>query len=128
MGKFNLLPKAAQGKCFFGTFPESHLMGIAGYLPYFVAIVRESEGIAAVFEEAAKGPLSAYTEKKFEGPFALITLSAATDLQAVGITAAVSSALAKEKIPANTFAGYYHDHILVPYESKEKAVKIISAL
>ena len=103
-------------------------MGLAGYLPYFVAIVRENEGITAVFEEAAKEPLSAYSEKKFEGPFALITLAATTDLNAVGITAAVSTALAKQKIPANVFAGYCHDHILVPFSSKEKAVKIISAL
>ena len=128
MAKLNLRPEVAEGRFFFGIFPESQLMGIAGYLNYFVAIVRENEGITAVFEEAAKEPLTAYTEKKFVGPFALITLTAATDLHAAGITAAVSSALAKEKIPANAFAGYYHDHLLVPYSSKEKAAKILSAL
>lgn len=128
MAKLKLRPKAVEGKFFFGVFPESHLMGIAGYLNYFAAIVRENEGITAVFEEAAKEPLSAYTEKKFEGPFALITLSATTDLHAVGITAAVSGALAKEKIPANVFAGYYHDHLLVPYGMGEKAIAAIEKL
>lgn len=128
MAKLGLEPKIAQGRYFFGVFPESQLMGIAGYLNYFAAIVREKEGITAVFEEAAKAPLEAYTEKKFEGPFALITLSTPTDLHAVGITAAVSGALAKEKIPANIFAGYYHDHLLVPYELKEKAAAAIGKL
>ena len=126
--KMNVLPKAAEARYFYGTFPKSQLAKLSGYLSHIIAVVREKEGVTAVFEEAAKEPLSAYSEKKFEGPFALITLSATTDLQAVGITAAVSSALAKEKISANVFAGYYHDHILVPYESKEKAVKIISML
>ena len=128
MDKLRLKPIAAQGKYFFGVFPESQLMGIAGYLPYLAAIVREKEGITAVFEEAAKEPLLAYSEKKFEGPFVLITLSTATDLQAVGITAAVSSALAKEKIAANVFAGYYHDHLLVPYGMKDKAIAVIEKL
>ncbi len=128
MGKMNLCPKLEQGKFFVGTFPEAQIMGLAGYLNHIKAIVREKQGVTAVFTGAAKEPMQKYSEKEFVGPFALITLFAATDLQAVGITAAVSSALAKEKIPANFFSGYFHDHLLVPYESGGKALKIISRL
>ncbi len=128
MAKLGLKPEAKEGKYYYGTFPESSLMALAGYVRYFVAIVKEKEGITAVFEETAKERLKLYSQKKFEGPFALITFTATTSLDATGITAVASSALAKEKIPANVIAGYFHDHVLVPFGMKEKAVKILAAL
>ncbi len=128
MAKLGLKPEAKEGKCYYGTFPETSLMALAGYVGYFVAIVREKEGITAVFSEDALESLRLYAQKKFEGPFCLITFSAATSLNATGITAAASSALAKERIPANVIAGYYHDHVLVPHGMKEKALKILAAL
>ena len=128
MAKLNLGPKASGGKYYYGSFPETSLMALAGYVGYFVAIVREKEGITAVFGEEAKGNLRLYSEKGFEGPFCLIKFCAATSLNATGITAAASGALAKEKIPANMLAGYHHDHVLVPYGMKEKALKVLAAL
>lgn len=128
MAKLNLVPQAREGKYYYGTFPESSLMALAGYVRYFVAIVKEKEGITAVFEEVAKERLKLYSQKGFEGPFALITFSAETSLSATGITAAASGALAKEKIPANVIAGYFHDHVLVPFGMREKAMKILSGL
>jgi|GEM_PF-2371476 len=127
MGKLKLQP-ACKGKYFYGTFPESSLMALAGYISYFAAIVREGEGITAVFSEEAAGPLRLYSQKDFQGPFALIRLETATGLLATGITAAASSALAKEKIPANFIAGFYHDCVLVPEVSKEKALSILANL
>ena len=128
MGKLKLAPKAAEGRYYYGTFPETSLMALAGYVRYFVAIVREKEGITAVFSEDVKENLRLYSEKGFEGPFCPITFEATTSLNATGITAAASAALAKEKIPANVIAGYFHDHVLVPYATREKALKILAAL
>jgi len=127
MGKLKLQP-VCRGKYFYGTFPESSLMALAGYISYFAAIVREEEGITAVFSEEARDPLRPYSQKDFQGPFALIAFEAATGLLATGVTATASGALAKEKIPANFIAGFYHDCVLVPAVSKEKALSILANL
>ena len=128
MAKLGLKPEAKEGGYYYGTFPETSLMALAGYVRHFVAIVREKEGITAVFSEDVKENLHLYSQKKFEGPFCLITFSSMTSLNATGTTAAASSALAKEKISANFLAGYFHDCVLVPYGMKEKALKILAAL
>ena len=117
-----LLPALSGGKYFIGTFSEAQMIGLANYLSYIICIFREDEGLTAVFREEAKGELARYTEKKMEGPFALITFRAETSLQDVGVTAEFSTALARAKIPANVYAGYHHDHVLVPFELREAAL------
>ena len=128
MAKLGLSPEAEEGKYFFGTFPESSFMALAGYLRYFAAIVREDEGIGAVFSGEAKEGLKLYSREKFEGPFCLIVFRKTTGLGEVGITAAASSALAKERIAANFVSGYFHDCVLVPYEKKETALACLKRL
>ncbi|MFA6907214.1 MAG: ACT domain-containing protein [Candidatus Micrarchaeia archaeon] len=124
----NLLPALSDGKYFVGSFSEAQMMGLAGYLQHITCIFREEEGLTVVFSGNAKSALEIYTEKKMQGPFALITLRAPTSLLDVGITAAFSSALAREKIPANVYAGYHHDHVLVPYEKREAALSALKKL
>lgn len=128
MARLALAPVASAKKYHFGTFPPEALMALAGYVAYFAAIVKEEEGITAVFEEAAKESLKLYSQKDFMGPFCLIAFSATTGLNETGITAAASKALAKEGIPANFMSGFYHDCVLVPFKSKEKALSVLSKL
>ncbi|QDB79285.1 ACT domain-containing protein [Georgenia wutianyii] len=45
-----------------------------------------------------------------------ITLQVYSALEAVGLTAAVSGALAEADISCNVVAGYNHDHLLVPID------------
>lgn len=61
-------------------------------------------------------------------PFRRITLSVHSDLEAVGLTAAFSNALAAVGISANVVAGYFHDHIFVPEGDAEKALKALQDL
>ena len=51
-----------------------------------------------------------------------------SSLAAVGLTAALSGALASAGIPANVIAGYHHDHVLVPLDSWEDAVEVLHGL
>ncbi|HMS37878.1 MAG TPA: ACT domain-containing protein [Arachnia sp.] len=64
----------------------------------------------------------------FEAVFAWITLEVHSSLAAVGLTAAVSSALADAGISCNMLAGYYHDHLLVPTDRAAEALGVLGAL
>jgi hypothetical protein len=64
----------------------------------------------------------------FEAVFAWITLEVHSSLAAVGLNAAVSSALADAGISCNMLAGYYHDHLLVPTDRAAEALGVLGAL
>jgi hypothetical protein len=57
-----------------------------------------------------------------------ITLTVHSSLEAVGLTAAFSQALANENISCNVVAGYYHDHIFTSNTDSEKAMEILQQL
>jgi hypothetical protein len=59
---------------------------------------------------------------------AWLTLTVHSSLEAVGLTAAFSAALAEEGIPCNVLAGYHHDHLLVPVERATDAISILRSL
>jgi hypothetical protein len=101
------------------------LDGAEGLEPSTIeAMVREDEGLSVVVElEAA---LAAGREVGFEA--AWLTLDVESDLEAVGLTAAVSGALAAEQIACNVIAGLRHDHLLVPIDAAERAQGILLGL
>ena len=89
-----------------------------------LAIIREDEGLTLILElETAKKHGFVH-----QGLYRCITLKVHSSLEAVGLTAAVSHALAHHQIPANMLAGYFHDHILVPESEAEAAMAILSEL
>lgn len=57
-----------------------------------------------------------------------ITLTVHSSLEAVGLTAAFSNALAKEGISCNVVAAYYHDHIFVNCNDASRAMEILNNL
>lgn len=57
-----------------------------------------------------------------------ITLQVHSALSAIGLTAAVSNALAEAGISCNVGAGRHHDHLLVPFERLDEAIAALSAL
>ena len=59
---------------------------------------------------------------------AWITLTVHSALEAVGLTAAFSAALAGEGISCNVVAGFYHDHIFVAVKDAERAMSALNIL
>lgn len=89
-----------------------------------LATVREAEGVAHVLRrrDADDRGLS------YDFVAAWITLQVRSPLDAVGLTAAVSTALAHAGISCNVLAGYFHDHLLVPFGRAEEAVRVLRQL
>ena len=85
---------------------------------------KEEEGLTIVLEK--KSALKAHF--KFSEVFKKITLEVHSSLKAVGLTAAVSTALADKGISANVIAAYYHDHIFVPASKADIALNILKSL
>ena len=84
--------------------------GAAQVHPAAVATMREAEGLSQVL------PLAEALAAGFGTglPMAQITLTVHSALDGVGLTAAVSAALADAGVPCNMIAGYHHDHLFVP--------------
>jgi len=89
-----------------------------------IATVREAEGLTAIVRE--EEALAAKLRVLFRA--AWITLTVHSDLQAVGLTAAFSRALADAGISCNVIAGAYHDHIFVPVEAAASALRTLKSL
>ena len=83
------------------------------------AMVREDEGITLITraKDTEAGLL-----------FARITLQVHSDLEAVGLTAAVSEKLASLGLPCNVIAGFHHDHIFVPWQDRCAALEALEQL
>ncbi len=60
--------------------------------------------------------------------YARLTMMVHSSLEAVGMTAAMATALTEAGISANVIAAYYHDHIFVPWYRRHDALAAIRAL
>lgn len=89
-----------------------------------VALVREPEGISVVIEEHQAARLGLTPVMRC----AWITLTVNSDLHAVGLTAAFASALGNAGISCNVVAGADHDHIFVPVDQADAAMKELRSL
>ena len=58
----------------------------------------------------------------------MVTLRVHSSLAAVGLTAAVATALTGVGISCNVVAGYFHDHLFVPVDRGQEAVEVLSSL
>ena len=89
-----------------------------------LATVREDEGLTVVVEQTVAD------EHGWDYDVALrwITLQIHSALDAVGLTAAFSAALAEAGISCNVLAGRFHDHLLVPVRQADVAMDVLAEL
>ncbi|WP_275783648.1 ACT domain-containing protein [Pararhizobium gei] len=83
---------------------------------------REDEGVTLILDRQAADE----ADLAYESVMRCITLTVHSSLEAVGLTAAVATALARHGISANVIAAYYHDHIFVPVRDAERALAVLA--
>ena len=90
--------------------------------PHAIGTFRESEGLSMIL------PVEYAPEA--EGVIAMrcITLNVHSALDGVGLTAAVSGALAQAGIAANIVAAFHHDHVFVPESDATRALAVLQSL
>ena len=87
-----------------------------------LATFSEAEGLTLVVPKSLADEYGLRYESVFKG----ITLTVNSSLDAVGLTAAVSTKLAEHGISANVIAAYYHDHVFVQAGRAEQALVALS--
>ncbi|HEY1135919.1 MAG TPA: ACT domain-containing protein [Xanthomonadaceae bacterium] len=88
-----------------------------------IMLFREDEGATVVVE--ADDDNAAHAD---EPRWAQITLRIHSSLDAVGMMAAIATALADREIPCNAVSAYFHDHLFVPWARRDDAVDALRAL
>jgi len=96
----------------------------AALLPMALATIEEEEGLSLLLSVTVAERAGLPTAPQM----ARITLQVYSDLEGVGLTAAVAKALADRDIACNMVAGYHHDHAFVPAEKADTALAILKDL
>jgi uncharacterized protein len=113
-------PKLQAGDYVFCSVRDVAGIDMADVVLYF----REEEGITVILKKEKADQL----QLPYSFVAAWITLTVHSSLEAVGLTAAFSTALAVEGISCNVVAAYFHDHIFVPQADALKAIQVIREL
>jgi hypothetical protein len=87
-----------------------------------ISIFKEQEGYTVILKKEIADRL----QLSYAFIAAWITLTIHSSLEAVGLTAAFSSALASAGISCNVVAAYYHDHIFVNSADAKRAMDILN--
>jgi hypothetical protein len=116
----NVKPQVHPGQFVFVIVPEIGDIPVSKIL----ALFREEEGFTLIMKRITADKL----DLEYSFIAAWITLNVHSSLEAVGLTARVSKALANAGISCNALAAYYHDHIFVPYKDRDRAVTALRNL
>ena len=116
----SMRPELHPGEYVFTSTPDAAVP--AGVAP--IVTVAEEEGLTMVLRKEHADRLGL----EYDYVASWITLRVHSALEAVGLTAAVSAALAREGVSCNVVAGFYHDHLFVPHDSAAQAVRLLEDL
>lgn len=116
----NMKPHHKEGEYVFCTVKGASKINLADVVMTF----KETEGTTLLLTKEHADEL----QLPYSLVFSWITLTVHSSLEAVGLTAAFSQALAKESVSCNVVAAFYHDHLFVPQADTNKAMQILNRL
>lgn len=115
-----LRPKLNPGEYVFTTQQTLDGITVKDCVGQFI----ESEGTTLIMERKKADSL----RLSYEFIASWITLTVHSSLDAVGLTAIFSSALAKNGIGCNIVSAYFHDHIFVNKKDCKNAIRVLTKL
>ncbi len=89
-----------------------------------LGVFHESEGVTLILTAAEAERMGLPAARRW----AHIVLSVHSSLSAVGFLARIATALAGAGISLNPVAGYYHDHLFVPWPDRQQALAVLRQL
>ncbi|WP_179414681.1 ACT domain-containing protein [Mucilaginibacter sp. E4BP6] len=113
-------PQINEGEYVFCTVDTLEKINIKS----IIGIFKEEEGVTVILKKKEADTLTL----SYSYISAWITLNIHSSLEAFGLTAAVSVALAKENVSCNVIAAFFHDHIFVDHKQAENALAILKAI
>jgi hypothetical protein len=117
-----MMPILIENEYVFGTLKTFSVEKLALLTP--IATFQEKEGLTVVVQKEKADE----NQLPYSGVFRCITLNVHSSLDAVGLTAAVSTKLTHSNISANVIAAYYHDHVFIASKDAEKALQKLNDL
>ena len=118
--KATMQPVLLEGRYVFCSLGQEVYAGLE-FKP--LGTFQEQEGITIIItEEQARG-----VGLPYDSTWACITLRVHSALSAVGFLAVLTGRLAQVGISVNAISAFYHDHLFVPWESRETAMKVLEA-
>ena len=119
----NTLLKTMRPKLNPGDYVFCHVVNLDNInIADTIFIFKEQEGITIVLSKELADRLNL----KYSFVASWITLTVHSSLEAVGLTAAFSTALSSEVISCNVVAAFYHDHIFVNKKDTENAMLVLN--
>lgn len=118
----SLEPRLVEGEFVYATVAADKASDYLAMKP--IGLFFEAEGLTLILSKAAADAAGITASM----PLRCITISVHSSLEAVGLTAALATALTKQGISANVVAAYYHDHIFVSVADADRAIAAIRAL
>jgi len=113
----NMTPQLNEGDYVFCTVDAISKIEINDVICFF----KEAESFTIIVKQSVADKLGLI----YSYIAAWITLTVHSSLDAVGLTAAFSTALGDKGISCNVVAAFYHDHIFVRKEDAEKAMLVL---
>lgn len=114
----NMKPKHNSGDYVFCVVEDPSTLKMDDIILFF----KEQEGNTVVIKKELADEL----KLAYSFVASWISLTVHSSLEAIGLTAAFSKALAEEGISCNVVAAFYHDHIFVNKNDTEKTMEILN--
>ena len=118
----SMTPVLSENEYVFATLETYDYKQLALLNP--ISTFQEKEGLTVIVAKEKADEMNI----PYSGVFKCITLSVHSSLDAVGLTAAVSTKLTQSNISANVVAAYYHDHVFIGSNDAEKALADLKTL
>ena len=118
----SMKPVLLESEYIFGTLKTNDFNQLAKLNP--ISTFQEEEGMTVVVTKE----IATEFNIPYSGIFKCLTLNVHSSLDAVGLTAAVSTKLAQSNISANVVAAYFHDHVFVAAKDANNALADLNDL